>query len=51
MVAIMALRVDRLRYRGYFHLYDWTHWRNISYPFPRRQQGIFRYLGISVAGI
>lgn len=36
MVAIMALRVDRLRYSGYLYLYDWTHWRNIPYTFSCR---------------
>lgn len=36
MVAIMALRMDRLRDIGYFHLYDWTHRCNIPYTVSRR---------------
>ena len=36
MVAIVALRVDRLRYSGYLYLYDRTHRRNIPYTFSRR---------------
>ena len=49
MVAVIALRMDRLHYCGYLHLYDWTHRRNLPYTFPRRQQGVFRHLGFSVA--
>ena len=51
MVAVMDLCVDRLRYSGYLHLYDWTHRRNIPYTFSRREQGVFRHLGFSLAGI
>ena len=51
MVAIMALRMDWLRYSGNLHLYDWTHRRNIPYSVSSRQQSLFWHLGFSLAGV
>ena len=37
MVAVVALRVDWLRFLRYLHLHDRTHRRNLSHTFSRRQ--------------
>ena len=36
LVAVMALRVDRLHYFRHFHLHDWTNWRYVPYQLSSR---------------
>lgn len=49
LVAVVALRLDRLLHRRRLHRLDGPHRREVSHFFPRRWTSIFRYLGISLA--
>lgn len=51
VVAVMALRLDRLRDRGLLHLRHRSHRCRLPHRFPRRQQGVLWHLGQSVAGL
>lgn len=48
-MAIVALRLDWVHYLRYLHLYDRTDRGNLSHQLPRRHQGIFWYLGFTLA--
>ena len=51
VVAILALRMDRLRDFGYLYMYDWTHWCNISHPISGSDSGVIRHMGFSLASV
>lgn len=49
MVAVMALRLDRLLHCGLLHRLDRSNWREIPHLLPCRWTSVFRYLGFSLA--
>lgn len=49
MVAVMAMRLDRLHYFRLFHLLDWTDRCYVPYQLSRCQQSLFWYMGLIVA--
>ena len=51
LVAIVALRVDRLLFRRLFHLLHWPHRRNLPHSIPRRRPGLVRHLGLAMASL
>lgn len=50
MVAVLALRLDRLQYCGLLHLHDRTDRCNIPHLLSRRYESLFWHLGFAVAG-
>jgi len=49
VVAIMALRLDRLQHRRLLHLHDRPHRRSLPHLVPRRRAIKLRYLGRTLA--
>lgn len=51
VVAVLAVRVDRLRNRRRLHLHDGPHRCHVSHRFPRREPVFLWYLGELMAGV
>lgn len=49
MVAVLALRLDRIHNCRILHLFDWSYWCNISHLLPRHLSLVIWCMGFSVA--